>query len=489
MMKNGIDLPLASLRSHRSCGIGEFHDLLPLIDWCHDVGFNVIQLLPLNDSGTDPSPYSALSSCALHPIYLSLENLDGSHLNALPRISYLEVLSFKLNFLHTYIAESGPQILESSDCQKFITQNHWLTPYALFKVLKDKLQHTPWMSWPEELKLPDFNHLIELHAEEMKFYFVVQFLCHQQLAHVKKYAASKGVLLKGDIPFLISVDSADTWFKPSFFNFDFSAGAPPDAYNSEGQYWGFPIYNWEVLKKDDFGWWHQRLHLAAHYYDLYRIDHVVGFFRIWAIPRGHPPKEGKFLPENPALWIPQGREILQMMLSTSSMIPIAEDLGTVPPSVHTTLTELGICGTRVIRWERRYDQDGSFIPFADYPPLSLTTVSTHDSDTLQLWWQNSPDEAKAFCAFKGWTYSPDFSFEQRLQLLHDAHHTPSTFHINLLQEYLALFPELVSPNPSDERINTPGKVLPTNWTYRFRPSIEEIAAHLPLKKAIASLLQ
>jgi 4-alpha-glucanotransferase len=164
-------------------------------------------------------------------------------------------------------------------------------------------------------------------------------------------------------------------------------------------------------------------------------------------------------------------------------------LGSVPSSVRTTLAELGICGTKVIRWERRYEQDGSFIPFSDYPKLSLTTVSTHDSDTLQLWWQNSPDEAKAFCAFLGWNYSPDLSFDQRLKLLNDAHHTPSIFHINLLQEYLALFPELVSANPQDERINVPGKVLPANWTYRFRPSIEEIAAHLPLKKAIASVLE
>ncbi|HNA62685.1 MAG TPA: 4-alpha-glucanotransferase [Rhabdochlamydiaceae bacterium] len=492
---HGIDLPLASLHSNQSCGIGEFNDLLLLIDWCHDVGFDVIQLLPLNDSGTDPSPYSALSSCALHPIYLSLGALpgspapDGIHLNALPRVSYLEVLSFKLNFLHAYFAESGHQILDSSDFEEFVVKNPWLLSYALFKVLKDKLQHTPWMSWPDELKSPDFNHLVELHAEEMKFYFAIQFLCHQQLATVKKYAASKGILLKGDIPILISPDSADTWFKPHFFNFNFSAGAPPDAYNSEGQYWGFPIYNWEVIRNDDFSWWHQRLHIATHYYDLYRIDHVVGFFRIWAIPLNHPPREGKFIPENPALWLPQGREILQMMLATSPMLPIAEDLGSVPSSVRTTLAELGICGTKVIRWERRYEQDGSFIPFSDYPKLSLTTVSTHDSDTLQLWWQNSPDEAKAFCAFLGWNYSPDLSFDQRLKLLNDAHHTPSIFHINLLQEYLALFPELVSANPQDERINVPGKVLPANWTYRFRPSIEEIAAHLPLKKAIASVLE
>ncbi|HEX2579687.1 MAG TPA: 4-alpha-glucanotransferase [Rhabdochlamydiaceae bacterium] len=493
--RHGINLPLASLKTAQSSGIGEFADLLPLIDWCQDVGFEVIQLLPLNDSGTDPSPYNALSSCALHPIYLSLQHLpgnptppDASHLNTLPRVSYLEVLSLKLNFLHTYCNEKGSDLIKSKEFQHFVDQNAWLVPYALFKVLKDKLQHTPWMSWPEELKTPDFKRLEAEHTQDLAFYLLLQFLCHIQMAHVKEYAHSKGILLKGDIPILISPDSVDAWFKPHRFNFTLSAGAPPDAYDSEGQYWGFPLFNWEDLKNEDFLWWKDRLKVASNYYDLYRIDHVVGFFRIWAIPLGHPPKEGKFLPENPALWVPQGKEILLMMLNASSMLPIAEDLGTVPPSVRTTLEELGICGTKVIRWQRKYDEGGAFIPFNEYPSLSMTTVSTHDSETLQLWWLDPIEDAKQFCTFKGWTFSPDLSYDHRLSILRDAHHTPSLFHINLLPEYLALFPELISSHPDDERINIPGKILPTNWTYRLHLPLEEIARHEPLKKAIKAIL-
>ncbi len=494
--RHGINIPLSSLKTSHSSGIGEFGDLIPLIDWCHEVGFEVIQLLPLNDSGTDPSPYSALSSCALHPIYLSLNRLpgnptppDASHLNGLPRVSYLEVLSLKLNFLHSYCNQSDPQITKSKEFQAFLDQNQWLVPYALFKVLKDKLQHTPWMSWPQELKTPDFKKLETEHSQEIQFYLLLQYLCHLQLIDVQQYAHSKGILLKGDIPILISPDSADAWFKPARFNFNLSAGAPPDAYNNEGQYWGFPLFNWDDIKHEDFSWWKDRLKVASNYYDLYRIDHVVGFFRIWAIPLNHHPREGKFLPENPSLWVPQGKEILQMMLNSSPMLPIAEDLGDVPASVKKTLAELGICGTKVVRWERKYDQGGGFIPFNEYPVLSMTTVSTHDSETLQLWWQDPIEDAKDFCAFKKWTYSPDLSYEHRLEILKDAHHTPSLFHINLLPEYLALFPELISSHPFDERINVPGKILPTNWTYRLHVFIEDIARHEELKKAIRSILK
>jgi 4-alpha-glucanotransferase len=143
----------------------------------------------------------------------------------------------------------------------------------------------------------------------------------------------------------------------------------------------------------------------------------------------------------------------------------------------------------VVRWERKYDQGGAFIPFKDYPVLSMTTVSTHDSETLQLWWQDSSEGVKEFCAFKHWTYSPDLSYDHRLEILKDSHHTPSLFHINLLQEYLALFPKLVSSNPQDERINIPGKILPSNWTYRLHVPLEEIARHDSLKKVIKSILK
>lgn len=493
--RHGINLPLSALRTANSSGIGEFYDLIPIIDWCKEVGIEVIQMLPLNDSGNDSAPYNALSSCALNPVYLSLHQLpaaknlpDGTTLNELPRVAYKEVQSLKLNYLRDYYINGGIHLTEAKEFQDFIQNHPWVVPYALFKVLKDKLEHNPWMSWPEELKKPNYEALLEKHHKEMLFYALLQYLCYLQLSYIKNYANEKGVLLKGDIPILISPDSVDVWLKPELFNFTVSAGAPPDIYNSDGQNWGFPILNWENVKKGNYLWWKARLDAAKSYYDLFRIDHVVGFFRIWAIPLHAPPKDGKFIPENPALWIPQGKEILQMMIDSSLMLPIAEDLGQIPPSVRTCLLEMGICGTKVIRWERDYEKDGSFIPYNAYSPVSMTTVSTHDSETLQLWWQHFPDEAKAFATFKNWTYSPDLTHEQRLEILTDSHHTPSLFHINLFQEYLALFPELVWPHPDDERINIPGKVLPTNWTYRFRQTVEEIVKHQGLKKAVWKII-
>lgn len=494
--RHGVDLSLSSLRSKKSSGSGEFYDLLPLGKWLSSCGFQVIQLLPLNDSGHDPSPYNALSSCALNPLYLSLHKLPqvrpipaASSLNELPRLSYTEVQSFKLNFLRTYYEEGGSALVDTSSFQAFAKQNPWLTPYALFKVLKDRLNHNPWTSWPAELKKGCTEQLVEKHMPEMLFYMVVQYLCFEQLKAVKKELNSYGILLKGDIPILISADSVETWLHPELFDLGLAAGVPPDAYSQEGQYWGFPLFKWEAVKSQNFSWWKERLWCVEQCYDLYRIDHVVGFFHIWAIPLNQPPKEGKFIPENPAAWVPQGKEILQVMLNSSPLLPIAEDLGDVPPSVRLCLKELGICGTKVIRWEKKYEESLSFIPFSDYPPLSLTTVSTHDSEPLQLWWQNNVEEAKHFATFLGWEYSPDLSFEQRLQLLQKAHHTPSLFHINLLQEYLALFPELVWPHPQDERINIPGQVLPTNWTYRFRPFLEEIIAHPGLKACMQQIVR
>lgn len=490
--RHGINLPLSALHSKNSCGIGEFFDLIPLIEWCSSVGFDVIQLLPLNDSGSDSSPYNAISSCALNPIYISLHKLPGAKIppippNNSPRFVYNDIQSFKLNFLRNYCEEYGGDLISTKSFKNFVKNNSWLNYYSLFKVLKDRLGQNSWMSWPEELKKPDYEALFEKHAHEMLIYILIQYLASEQLLEVKKYASSNNVLLQGDIPVVISPDSSDTWMKPELFDFSLAVGAPPDTYAREGQYWGFPIFNWDIIKKEEFNWWKTRLEVASHYYDIYRIDHVVGFFRLWAIPLGKSAKEGRFIPENPALWIPQGEEILQMMLKASPMLPIAEDLGTVPPSVRKCLERLGICGTKVMRWERNYETDNSFIPPSEYPEISLTTLSTHDSETLQLWWQNPLSEAKDFANFKGWTYSPDLSFSQRLDILKDSHHTTSLFHINLLQEYLALFPELSWLGPLDERINIPGTISPSNWTYRFRPSVEEIISYKPLRDAIAEL--
>lgn len=499
---HGIDLLLSSLHSKNSCGIGEFYDLLPLIDWCAKMGLDIIQLLPLNDSGDDPSPYSAISALALNPLFLSLHQLPSvkreklvelQHFNHLPRVAYHDVQSHKLFFLRSYFEEVGFSRIDQKDFNHYLLENQWVKSYALFKALKEKMSKNHWRTWPQELQSPSpdqFHFLLEKHKTDVDFYIFLQYLCYKQLTAVKAYALSKGVFLKGDIPILISSDSADIWKYPDEFSLTYTAGAPPDPLGPEGQAWGLPILNWAAMKKHNYDWWKNRLSYASHFYDLYRIDHVLGFFRIWAIFDGLPSKKGKFIPENPEEWVSHGTHLLTTLCSFTSMLPIAEDLGIAIDSIRATLSDLGICGTKVIRWEKkRVHHQEKYIDPAAYNPVSMTCVSTHDSETLEQWWNSGTDEVKLYAHYKGWDYIPSLAQEQRRDILFDSHHSGSLFHINLLGEYLALFPELVAEEPQQERINLPGTISPTNWTYRIRPTVEEICHHAPLAREMKKIME
>lgn len=399
---HGINLPLSALHTNNSCGIGEFYDLIPIINWCAALKLDVLQLLPLNDSGNDPSPYCCISSCALNPLFLSLHALP--HLEHYPalkeklkklqsltqseRIQYAEVHRQKFLFLQEYFDLEGKSHLKTKEFETFSSQHPWLKPYALFKAIKNNVSKNHWTTWPKELQSPtpeEYERLLKAHSDHVLFHLLLQYLCFSQLEEVKKYANAKKIHLFGDIPILLSSDSADIWHHPEFFDLTLRAGSAPDVFNKNGQAWGFPIMKWDAIKKDGYSLWKERLETASHFYNIYRIDHVIGLFRIWAIPPNHPSKEGKYIPPDMNEWVPHGQEILEMLAKNSPMLPIAEDLGVVLPVMRETLTKMGICGTKVMRWERNWDGDKSFIPFQNYNPLSLTTVSTHDSETLALW--------------------------------------------------------------------------------------------------------
>jgi 4-alpha-glucanotransferase len=484
---HGIALPLFSLRSHKSSGIGEFYDLFPLIEWCKEVGFDTVQLLPLYDTGEDNSPYNALSSCALDPIYLSLEYLPDRGplpkelklLSQTTRVQRREVRRQKMEWLQSYV-ENHSDLLKLPAYENFVSENRWVQPYALFKRYKEIYGGTYWRDWPVEAQRT-------AQGEPDPFYALLQFFCHEQMKAVYAHASKHNVFLKGDIPILISPDSADVWASPQWFDTSMAAGAPPDAFTPLGQKWGFPLYNWAAMRKDGYSWWKQRLKSLGTYFHLYRIDHVVGLFRMWGIPLEKKALEGKFFPSDPSLWVEQGRHILEMMIAASPLLPIAEDLGTIPQGVRPLLKELGICSTKLLRWERRWEGDGEFVPYDQYEPFSITTLSTADTETTRLWWKNCPEESIPFAKFKGWKYEREVSKEQLFEILYDSHHTSSRFHINLLHETLALFPELVG-TPTEERINVPGTVDETNWSYRFKPSVEEIVEHKGLREALKRLL-
>jgi len=503
---HGFNIPLFALHSENSCGIGEYTDLIPLIFFCNELNFSVIQLLPLNDTGRDTSPYAAISAFALNPLHLGLKSLPNTekypHLvtelwelqkfNKTPRVDYAAIAPLRERFLSEYIALEAPSILASAAYKSFVLANPWLDDYTLFKSLKEANNWHHFMDWEPEIRDPSrftLNALTTKYADEMRFHSIVQFLCFEQLENIKKLANEKGVLLKGDIPILINRDSADVWLHRHLFDLKFEAGAPPDMYAKEGQVWGFPTYNWNALEAENYEWWKMRLKVAEHIYDIFRIDHVVGFYRIWSVPLGLSGSHGYFIPENKDEWVAHGEKILRMMVKESKMLPIGEDLGAVPPEVRTNLKELGICGTKVIRWERNWNGDKCYIPFEQYPMMSMTTVSTHDSEPLRLWWQNTIQEAKDFANFKGWNYTPELDKACLFTILRDSHHTPSLFHINLLNEYLALLPELTAQNAEDERINIPGLVSAKNWSYKFKPSVEEIVKNQELRILLQDIIK
>ncbi|MCB1118745.1 MAG: 4-alpha-glucanotransferase [Chlamydiia bacterium] len=433
----GINTPLLALTTKRSAGNGEFLDLLPLIDWCQRVGLKVIQLLPLNDSGLDPSPYNALSSVALNPIYISLHALIDhrlSHYNTTSRVDYRRLYPLKEEMLLAY---ADKQKHNHPHFQNFLKEHPWSLEYGHFKD----------------------PAAAESHA-------FIQLLAHEQLNQVKAYAEQRGVQLMGDIPILISRDSHDVRDHPAIFDRDLAVGTPPDIYAADGQAWEFPLLDWDAMADRNYAWWAQRLKVAENYYHYFRIDHAVGFYRFWAYPQGEKASTGRFIPQDPTNWVAHGERNLQGILAYTHMIPIAEDLGDdVPLDVKQSLLDQRIHLNKVIRWES--------VPPSDYPHLSLATVSTHDTETLRQWWTNHPEEAHTYCHLMNRPYTPT---PPLFDLLRDSNQSASHLTINLFQETLTLLPAYHFPNPDDERINIPGTLSPTNWIFRYKQPLEHITA-------------
>ncbi len=305
----GVAIPVFSLRSRRSFGVGEFTDLKLLVDWCQQVGLKLIQVLPVNDtiaahSWLDSYPYSAISAFALHPLYLDLAKVispenaallaelepERRRLNNLPTVDYPAVVETKLSFLKQIYPAEHPAIFESREYKDFFHANrHWLKPYAVFCYLRDQYGTADFSQWSNHRACKP-TEVAALAAEgtpahrEIAFHYFVQFHLHRQLCEAAEYAHSRGVLLKGDIPIGVYRHGVDAWQQPELYRMDAQAGAPPDAFAERGQNWSFPTYNWPRMQADGFAWWKRRFEQMAFYFDAFRIDHVLGFFRIWSIP-------------------------------------------------------------------------------------------------------------------------------------------------------------------------------------------------------------
>lgn len=348
----GVAIPVFSLRSENSFGVGEFLDLKPLADWAKQAGLKLIQILPVNDTTathtwTDSYPYAAISAFALHPLYLNLAGVANAknqkllaaleperhRLNALDTVDYEAVTKAKLGFLKRIFPSQKAATFRSREYKKFFTENkHWLAPYAAFCFLRDQFGTADFNQWPEHQNYdgekiaalvaagilpavepgfqPGGKGVENLEAaeksslgpggkmppctagrmpaatvsDEIAFHFFVQFHLHLQLREATAHAHANGIIVKGDIAIGVSRHGADVWQEPELFHMDTQAGAPPDAFAVKGQNWGFPTYNWPRMKQDGFAWWKRRFEQMSYYFDAFRIDHILGFFRIWSLP-------------------------------------------------------------------------------------------------------------------------------------------------------------------------------------------------------------
>ena len=497
----GTAVTVFSLRSESDFGIGEFNDLKDLVDWAVKTGQWIIQILPINDTTRkgewkDSYPYSPVSSFALHPIYIHLQDLgiketaafkkEQQELNALPEIDYPRVYKSKMALVRKAFTARGQKDLESAACRKFIKENaYWLDEYAEFCAKRDGNE-------------PEYHKWIQFHLDK-------------QLSAQVKYARSKGISLKGDLPIGVSQDSADAYYHPELFNLDSSAGAPTDYFSQDGQNWGFPTYNWDEMAKDDYAWWKSRLRKMSQYFDAFRIDHILGFFRIWEIPAeqksglmGHfnpalpysadeiyfmrLPREGLFHedPRHPGFWQPlikpdtsrlewwqkdrfdalytdffyhrhddfwrrNAERKLPELLSASGMLACGEDLGMVPDCVPGVMDHWKILSLEMTQMDKGHG----------WPTLSVCATSSHDMSTLRM--QNAE-------AGKG-----DMAPWEVKRILWNHLSSRSMLAIFPLQDWVAIDENLRRKDFMEERVNQPADPL-HHWRYRFHLPISELTS-------------
>ena len=505
--QTGVAVPLGALRTEKSCGVGEFADLVPFAKWAKSCGMDLIQLLPVNDTTRhgewgDSYPYSPVSSFALHPLYIHLPAVgvreDAAYkalqneLNALPAVAYPRVIALKTRYLQLAYADHGRKDSASAEFKAFIKENaFWLDPYAAFCARRD--------------------------GNEPGFYHWVQFHLDKQLSRAVQYAHEKGVFLKGDLPIGVGRDSVDAASFPKLFNLDSSAGAPPDFFSAEGQNWGFPTYNWEEMAKDDFAWWKARLRHLAKYFDAYRIDHILGFFRIWEIPLRKSGRLGHFNPALPyskteleglplgglftedprrkgwyhplispdtsgldpqqkarfdalytdfffhrhnAFWARNAMRKLPQLLSCTGMLACGEDLGMVPDCVPSVMDH-----EKILSLEMQRMQKGR-----PWPYLSVVATSSHDMTSIRLW--NGDDKSPEEC-----------------RRILEAHlNSCCMLAIFPFQDWLSMNGALRWPHPAEERINDPAN--PANkWCWRMHLTTSQLLESAAFCTEVATLVK
>jgi 4-alpha-glucanotransferase len=537
----GVLAPLFALRSHSDLGVGDVGCLRELVDWAAKTGFHLVQLLPINETGADNSPYMAVSSAAIEPSTLEMtpEQVPGLTTEALQAmltkvdlrqlrkgaVAYSTVKSLKLKLL-----EGAFEVFSKTDLARNTRQARafrawsareaaWVDGYALFRVLMDENGvNERWDLWPVEQQThaaasqwlatqpAGARKRLERRA---RFYKWVQWVAYRQWEGARVHAEERGVSLMGDVPFGVSYYSSDVFGEPELFDLTWSGGAPPEpAFLDDpfvvkwGQNWGVPLYRWERHRESGFRWWRQRVALTRRMFHLFRIDHVLGFYRLYAFP-WRPQQNGEYTlltsdqaraktggrlprffqnddntPEHMELNRKAGEEYLgELLAETGEHRLIGEDLGIVPPYVRPSLASLGIAGFKIPIWENK--QDGWLIDGADYQRLSLATYGTHDHEPLRAWWDKRYREATGDGPGKA------AAWDQMVKLTAFAHihmRQPEPWSEELHQTLLrALFRSnswiavcmVTDFFGTAQRFNVPGAVAESNWSERLPYDIEE----------------
>jgi 4-alpha-glucanotransferase len=484
----GLLAPLFAIPSSRSWGIGEIADLVPFCAWLREAGCGTLLMLPVNEmAGGGHSPYSALSAQAIDPLYISLWALDDhvalgaeqglgaetaralAAVRASRRIDYDEVRRLKGPALRAafrrFLADEWRQ--ETARAAAFhdfrVAEAWWLDDYALFRALKAAHLDKPWWEWDAGLAAREPEALARARADlhdEVLYRQYLQWVATSQWQAARRRVAP--VTLLGDLPFMVGRDSADVWARQHAFDTSATVGTPPDAFSETGQDWGLPAYRWDVFAAEGDVWLRERARRAAELFAGFRVDHLVGFYRTYVIPAAG--GERRFAPASEAAQRAQGERLMAVFREPGAEV-IAEDLGTVPAFVRASLVRLGIPGYRVLRWERHWDRPGQ--PFLDpvsYPPVSVATTGTHDTETLAEWWETAPAaERRALARVPSLLgrsavlRSPRYSDEVRDTLLELMFASGSDLLILPVQDVFGW----------RDRINTPATVGDDNWTWRL----------------------
>ena len=545
----GVLAPLFALRRENDLGIGDLEALRQFIDWAAGIGFKIVQLLPINEMGGDHSPYNAISAVALEPTTLHLapgspEDLSQEDFDeviaqyALEKLrkgaaNHHRVRSLKIDLLERSFANFSRRVREDEGCATDFgafceAEGAWLGDYAFFRALMEENgNRETWDQWPEEQRTAEAARdwlaaqtaeVRRRFSERESFFKYIQWVAFDQWSAMRTYAEKRGMALMGDIPFGVNYYSADVYSRRDEFALDWSGGAPPEPYFKDdeftqkwGQNWGIPLYRWDVMRTRNLSWWRQRVRGVRKIFHVFRIDHVLGFYRIYAFP-WRPARNPEFLPlswdemrertggatpqfyprddstwENCEANRREGEDYLRMVLEESGETRVVgEDLGTVPHYVRPSLRSLGVATFKIPQWEN-YD-DGRSIPGSEYQRVSVATYATHDHKPLRALCQeaeekSSPNEEQArhdvakIAEFAG-SPSPqegtDFESDFYPRVMEALFRSESWITIVMITDLLA----------RKDRFNVPGTAAKSNWSRRMQKTVAQLEASPTIRKRI-----